>query len=114
MDKKLKVEEYPAIIKRIVNEYAQFKPAYGDIESEAIFDDEKKHYQLIQMGWIKNERAFGPIIHINIKNDKLWIQYDGTEDGVAGELVEAGVPKEKIVLGFHSPYMRKYTEYAVD
>ncbi|HBB33754.1 MAG TPA: hypothetical protein DC064_18635, partial [Cyanobacteria bacterium UBA9273] len=35
------------------------------------------------------------------------------EIGVANELVEAGVPKEDIVLTFHAPYKRKYTELAV-
>jgi hypothetical protein len=28
----------------------------------------------------------------------------GTERGVANDLVEAGVPKERIVLGFQPPY----------
>lgn len=29
------------------------------------------------------------------------------------ELVKQGVPKQDIVIGFHSPFMRKFTEYAV-
>ncbi len=33
----------------------------------------------------------------------IWIQSDGTEVGVANELVEAGVPQKDIVLGFKSP-----------
>jgi hypothetical protein len=31
---------------------------------------------------------------------------------VAQELVDAGVPKDRIVLGFKSPEMRKHTEFA--
>nr|WP_287600910.1 element excision factor XisI family protein [Thiothrix sp.] len=31
---------------------------------------------------------------------KIWIQYDGTEEGVATELLEACVPKDHIALGF--------------
>ena len=38
---------------------------------------------------------------------------DGTEIGVANELVEAGVPKTDIVLAFYAPYRRPYTEFAV-
>ncbi|MBC8236283.1 XisI protein [bacterium] len=30
------------------------------------------------------------------------------------ELVEAGIPKEQIVLGFRSPSLRQYTPYAVE
>ena len=40
------------------------------------------------------------------------IQHDGTEVGVANELVELGVPKQSIVIGFHDPNARKLTEFA--
>ena len=53
------------------------------------------------------------MIHIDIKGDKIWIQHDGTEYGVATELIEAGVQKEKVVLAFKPLEMRKYTEFAV-
>jgi len=53
------------------------------------------------------------VIHIDIRAGKVWIQHDGTEDGVAGELVEAGIPREQIVLAFHHPSKRKYSEFAV-
>ena len=35
------------------------------------------------------------------------------EEGIAAHLLEAGIPKEDIVLAFHSPDMRPYTEFAV-
>ena len=50
---------------------------------------------------------------MDIKDGKVWIQHDGTEDGIAEELVEAGVPREHIVLAFHPPDVRKHTPYAV-
>ncbi|MDJ0501899.1 MAG: element excision factor XisI family protein [Nostocales cyanobacterium LE14-WE4] len=37
----------------------------------------------------------------------------GTEDDIAANFVTAGVPKDDIVLGFQSPFMRQFTEYAV-
>ena len=52
-------------------------------------------------------------MHIDIKNGKVWIQYNGTEVEIADELVKAGIPEEDIVIGFHSPYKRKFTKYAV-
>jgi len=48
------------------------------------------------------------------KNGKIWIQHDGTERGVANDLVEWGVPKEAIVLAFHAPYRWQYTGFAVN
>jgi hypothetical protein len=52
-------------------------------------------------------------LHIDIINHKLWIQHDGTEEGIALELVAAGIPKEQIVLGFRSLEARKHTEFAI-
>ena len=50
---------------------------------------------------------------MDIKNDKIWIQHDGTEAVLADEFVKLGVPKEDIVLAFHSPYRRQFTGLAV-
>lgn len=41
------------------------------------------------------------------------IQYDGTEIGFADELVKLGVPREDIVLAYHSPFMRQFDGFAV-
>lgn len=40
----------------------------------------------------------GCIIYVEIKDGKIWIERDGTEIGVANELVEAGVPKQEIAF----------------
>ncbi|NES69674.1 MAG: XisI protein [Okeania sp. SIO2D1] len=42
------------------------------------------------------------------------MQHDGTEVGVTNELIELGIPKKSIVLGFHDPNARKFTEFAVN
>ncbi|MFN6565100.1 MAG: XisI protein [Nostoc sp. ChiSLP01] len=81
-------------------------------EVQLIFDTERDHYQVIHLGWEELRRVYGCIIHVDIKDGKIWIQRDGTEVGVANELVTAGVPKQDIVLGFHAPYKRKFTEFA--
>jgi XisI protein len=83
-----------------------------DTEVQLIFDPERDHYQVIHLGWEELRRVYGCIIHIDIKEGKIWIQRDGTEIGVANELVTAGVPKQDIILGFHAPYKRKFTEFA--
>jgi hypothetical protein len=53
------------------------------------------------------------VIHVDIIGDKIWIQYDGTEDGIATDLVENGVLPETIVLGFRPPEVRSYTGFAI-
>ncbi len=50
---------------------------------------------------------------MQIIDRKIWIQRDGIEEGIATELLEAGILKEQIVLGFKSEHIRPYTEFAV-
>ncbi len=78
-----------------------------------IFLIKNHHYQVLNIGWKDQKRIYGVIIHVDFKDNKIWIQRDGTEIGIANELVEAGVPKQDIVLGFLAPYKRKLTEFAV-
>ena len=67
----------------------------------------------VHVGWHNNERAYGTVIHVDIRDGKIWIQRDLTEEGVASELVELGVPKTDIVLGFKSPFVSEFTGFAV-
>jgi hypothetical protein len=108
-----RLDDYRQYIEIIIEKYGSYKPSYGDVEIQLIFDREHNHYQLVSVGWDRNERIRGCILHIDIKDGKIWIQHDGTEVGVANELVEMGVPKHDIVLAFHAPARRKYTEFAV-
>ena len=106
------LEKYRACIQRLLTERAQQGGDQG-VEAQTIFDTERDHYQLLYSGWHQKKRIFGPVLHLDIKDGKIWIQWNGTEDDIAAELVACGVPKHDIVLGFHTPMLRKYTEYAV-
>ena len=64
-------------------------------------------------GWTGNYRVHGSVIHIDIRNGKIYIQHDGTEEGVANQLVAAGIAHDQIVLAFKPPQIRPYTEFAV-
>lgn len=60
-----------------------------------------------------HKMVHGCILHLEIRDDKIWIHRDGTEDGIPRELLAEGVPKDKIVLGFYTPEKRKITDFAV-
>jgi hypothetical protein len=108
-----RLEQYRHLIQRILTQHAQIPPAYGEIERQTIFDTERDHYQLVNTGWENHRRVYGCLIHVDIRDEKFWVQYDGTEAGIANQLVELGVPKQDIVLAFQSPFMRQLTEFAV-
>lgn len=102
---------YRKIVQQILAEHASHQ-SDDDIEAETIFDQERDHYQVFYIGWSEERRVYGPLIHIDIKDNKIWIQCDKTERGIAKKLVELGVPKSDIVLGFQSPFKRQFTEYS--
>jgi hypothetical protein len=106
------IEKYRAIVKSLIYDYAKYKPSHGQIDTEVITDTQNDHYELLHIGWDQARRVHGSVIHIDIIDDKVWIQYDGTSRPVADELVAAGIPKESIVLGFFPADERIYTEYA--
>lgn len=81
--------------------------------AEVIFDEVRDRYQVVHVGWSNKRRVYGCILHLDIKNGKIWIQHDGTEAGITNELMQRGVPREDIVLAFHSPFKRQFTEFAV-
>ncbi len=107
-----KLSKYRTIIGNILNQYAG-KPSHGKIDSEIIIDTEQNHFELMHVGWDGTRRVHGSVLHIDIIGDNIWIQHDGTSCGVAKDLVEAGIPRENIVLGFGPPHVRKHTGYNI-
>lgn len=106
-----KVELYRQHIRTLLERYG----IEGDdgVGVQQIIDPANDPYQLVHVGWQNKRRIYGCVLHIDIQNQKIWIQHDGTEIGMANELVDMGVPKEDIVLAFHAPYRRQFTEFGV-
>ncbi|NEP86000.1 MAG: XisI protein [Okeania sp. SIO2C2] len=149
-----KVDKYREIIQQLIQqEYAGDRYTIKDVDRELIFDTKNHHYQIVNVGWEGDRCIYGCVLHFDIKEEKIWLQYNGTEIDFAEELVKAGVPHQDIVIrhlqkskiksilihklsiispycllpdellpvasflemsiGFHSPFMRQFTEYAV-
>ena len=106
---------YRDTVKRVLSAWVEYIRQAGTpgIETEVVFDDERGQYLVVETGWADRRRVRNEYIHVRIKDGKVWIEEDGTEEGVANELVKTGVPKEDIVLAFHPPEMRHLTEFAV-
>ena len=107
-----KLTQYRAYIHQILEQYASQTHSYGEIETQVLEDTTHDHYQVCHVGWHQDRRIHGCILHLDIKDGKIWIQQNTTEDQIAKTLVELGIPKDDIVLGLHAPYRRQFTEYA--
>ncbi len=104
---------YQSIIQQLFSSYIEFLGETNDIQLETIIDSKNHHYLLVEVGWQNGRRIYGTLLHIDIIDHKLWIQQDGTEEGIADELVALGIPKQQIVLGFKPSDRRKVTEFAI-
>ncbi|MEH2078008.1 MAG: XisI protein [Nostoc sp.] len=103
---------YQELVKKVIYKYVKDQPKEDLENTEIVFDTERDCYLLVYVGWNDEERVYGCPIHISIKDNKIWIQRDFTEEGIANQLVEIGVPTTDIVLGFRSPYVRQFTGFA--
>jgi len=108
------VVNYQAAIQQVFNDYIEFIGEAEDIQLNLVIDRERDRYLLVEVGWENGYRIYGTLLHIDIIDNKLWIQHDGTEEGVANELVTLGIPKQQIVLGFKPIDRRKITEFAIN
>jgi XisI protein len=105
--------KYPKIVQQLLEDYAALSGDDPTVAIELIFDTVRDSYQLVHVGWHDDHRIHGCILHLDIRDGKIWLQHNGTENDIAAELVEMGAAKSDIVIGFHSPFKRQFTEYAV-
>ncbi len=107
------LDQWRETLEKILQYYADLPYRYGDVSTYVVVSRDLNHFLLMQEGWENDCRVHGCVVHAEIRNDKIWVHYDGIEDGITGELVAAGVPKDHIVLAFHSPQVREHTGYAL-
>lgn len=109
-----KLNGYRDLVKIVLNSYHELNIRGSNTKNESalVFDPDHNHYLLLIMGWQGDKRIKNVMIHLHLKGGKIWIEEDWTEDGVATDLLQAGVPREDIVLAFHPPHLRQYTEFA--
>ena len=106
--------QYIDIIEKVLTPFAERRYSDREIKNEAVFDRERDHYLVMSVGWQGYRRVQHSLLHLDLIEGKIWIQRDGTEDGIADVLEAEGVPKSDIVLAFHPEKDRALIpEYAV-
>lgn len=107
-----KLERYRDIIEQALTKHANVFKDRPNIRDRVVFDRRSDNYLILREGWENYDRTHSVVVDVELRNEKIWIQEDWLEHGIATDLEEAGVPKEDIVLGFQPPKVRPYTEYA--
>lgn len=108
------IKNYQNIIITLLEEYAAIPPSYPTtLRDELIIDNQRNHFQLLIVGWEGDQFVHEAIFHLDIIDGKVWIQQNNSEAKLTDELIERGVLKSDIVLGFQHPEARVYSGFAV-
>ena len=108
-----KLDSYRQSIKTLLSRYNSGEKSYDNWESQLIFDEQRDHYLWLDLGWDGSKRIYHSVMHLDIKQRKVWLQQNSTDLNLAEDLIEFGVLKEDIVLGLQPPFKRPYTNYGV-
>jgi XisI protein len=91
-----------------------FKLKRSSIEKPILLAETlRERYQVMDIGWSNNRRVYDCDLHLDIINGKIWVQQNMTEMQIGQALMDKGVAKEDIVLGFQAPYAREYSGFAI-
>jgi hypothetical protein len=108
-----KLTRYRSLIQDFLIEQSQGQIIGGEIETEIVFDQERDRFLLIDLGWNRHQRIYNCVIHLEIREQKIWIQRNQTDRPIADVLISMGVVSEDIILGLQPPLIREYTGLGV-
>lgn len=108
-----RLNQYRQILTQLVARHAQYRPSHGNIEPLPICDAVHDQYLLLDVGWDRTGRVHAVVFHLRLRDGKVWVEWDGAEPSITQELLDAGIPKQDIVLAFYRPERRALTEFAV-
>ena len=97
----------------IFRSWEEYPSAISKFRIEGVSDTVHDRYTLTHIDFDGERYKSHLLAHLEIRDGKIWILTDNTEEGIATELVAAGVPKDRIVLGYYSLEMREMGEFAV-
>jgi len=66
---------------------AEFVQIGRDIEPMMALDHERGHYQFFWYGWQNDRHIFSVAFHAQLRDRKVWMLQDKTEEGFANYLV---------------------------
>lgn len=108
-----KVSRYRQILQQMISHYAEHPPSHGEVETVPIYDLHQDAYLLLDVGWDQTGRVYSVVLHLSLREAKVWVERDGLESGIAQELLAAGIPQEDIVLAFYRPERRAMIDFTV-
>ena len=100
-------------IERVFAEWEKLPRMPSDWKIVSVQDAPHNRYTLQNVSFAKGRYDTRLLAYLEIRDGKIWVLTDNTEEGIASELVAEGIPKGRIVLGFYSLPLREVGEFAV-
>ena len=103
-----KITFFQQCVKEMLGDFATLSNRWSDVE--LIFDDTRRRYIVMRVGWHQAKRVHRCLVHIDIVDESILIQANNTEEEIKEDLIALGVPGEVIILGFLPPEVRMLLE----
>ena len=108
------VESLREAILRVFHSWEKYpNPTLSLFKIIRVADTPHDRYTLTHLDFDGDRYRSHLLAYLEIRDGKIWILTDNTEDGIATELVVEGIAKNQIVLGFYSSDLREAGDFAV-
>ena len=109
-----KIKNYQQLIVALLTSHVStYTGNQGELQDQLICDYESNNFQLVTVGWANNKYHYIVNYHFMIKpSGKVWLMVNNKDSRIAEELVEQGIPRMDIVLGFQQLQYRQFTNFA--
>ena len=108
-----RVEIQKHAVENVIQSWLESKRQQSHFSLEFVIDSGKQRFLLIGDGWLNHRRLYGTIIDISLRGGKVWVLEDNTEEGIAEDLLEAGLTRDEIVIAWQPEYRRELTGFAI-
>jgi len=107
-----RVDRYRELIIQAITEspYYRFPLPYPHLDRLFLRDETNDCYMLYEVGWKDRKHIENTILLVRIKEGKIWIDVDWTEDGIVTDLLRYGIPPSEIVQAWVHPDLREQPE----
>lgn len=114
MARKDKLTKYKKILKELFKCQASLHFANEpEVEQQLIINKEETQFIIMVVGWYEEYYKHFALLHVQLKEGKVWLHQNNTDEDVGSILEEKGIPKSELVLGFFTPFERELSDYAV-
>lgn len=97
MDSHSKLSRYRSILQHVIEQHANAPGIPESVKGVAVCDVAHGRYLLMDIGWLPEGRAHDVVVHLHLRDGKVVVEWDGIEDGIAGDLIDAGIEPQDIV-----------------